>query len=113
MSFVAGLLQSKVTVEARTTISSCRNSRSAVVVEREKYLDQVHRRLPGSKAQHSEHEKQRDRDDGREQQRAWTAQAVREEEKHRRKPCAATIRRERRRQPKTLTIVNRSRFEAR
>jgi hypothetical protein len=87
MSFVAGLLQSKVTVEARTTISSCRNSRSAVVVEREKYLDQVHRRLPGSKAQHSEHEKQRDRDDGREQQRAWTAQAVREEEKHRRKPC--------------------------
>jgi hypothetical protein len=91
MSFVAGLLQSKVTVEARTTISHPARGRtaepfgqvltdcgilfrgersSAVVVEREKCLDQVHRRLPGSKAQHSEHEKQRDRDDGREQQRA-------------------------------------------
>jgi hypothetical protein len=55
---------------------------SAVVVEWEKYLDQVHRGLSGSEAQHSEHEKQPSSDDGREQQGPETAQTVREEEEH-------------------------------
>jgi hypothetical protein len=62
MSFASGLPQSKVTVEART-----------------------------SKAYHSEHEKQRDGYGDREKQRSETAQPVREEEKHRGKPCGGGL----------------------
>ncbi|QQN65104.1 hypothetical protein JIR23_04670 [Bradyrhizobium diazoefficiens] len=47
-----------------------------------KYLNQVHWRHFPSEPQHSEHEKQRERDDGRDQQRAKATQAVRKEEEH-------------------------------
>jgi hypothetical protein len=55
---------------------------AAVVMEWQKYLDQMHRKPPRSEPQHSEHEKQRHRDRRRHQQRSEATEPVREEEKH-------------------------------
>jgi hypothetical protein len=55
---------------------------ATVVVEGQKYLDQMHRKPRCSEPQHSEHEKQRHRDRRRDQQRSDATEPVREKEKH-------------------------------